>query len=110
MRDYLFNPLGGVYKGYTRAAVNVMVVMLLIGLWHGATVPFLIFGFLNGMVLIGEKLAQRTRVRRMQLWRGRLGKFFLWVVTMALCLISFVFYRAASLEQARWILASMFGA
>ncbi|HEV3304525.1 MAG TPA: MBOAT family O-acyltransferase [Planctomycetaceae bacterium] len=110
MRDYVFNPLGGVYKGYTRAAVNVMIVMLLIGLWHGATVPFLIFGFLHGMFLIGETLAQRTRLRRMQLWRGPLGKFFLWVVTMTLCLIAFVFYRAASLEQARWILASMFGA
>jgi alginate O-acetyltransferase complex protein AlgI len=109
MRDYVFNPLGGVYKGYTRASVNVMIVMLLIGLWHGATASFLIFGFLHGMFLIGETLAQRTRVRRIPLWRGPLGKFFLWTVTMTLCLIAFVFYRAASIEQARWMLASMFG-
>lgn len=109
MRDYVFNPLGGVYKGYTRAAVNVMVVMLLIGLWHGATVPFLIFGFLHGSFLIGEMLSQRTRLRGMQVWRSPLGKLVLWVVTIVLCLIAFVFYRAASLEQARWMLASMFG-
>jgi alginate O-acetyltransferase complex protein AlgI len=51
MRDYVFNPLGGVYKGYTRAAINVMIVMLLIGLWHGATASFLIFGFLQGTFL-----------------------------------------------------------
>jgi alginate O-acetyltransferase complex protein AlgI len=110
MRDYVFNPLGGVYKGYIRAAVNVMIVMLLIGLWHGATVSFLTFGFLHGMFLIGETLAQRTRLRSMRLWRGRLGKLFLWAVTMVLCLIAFVFYRAASVEQARWMLVSMFGA
>jgi alginate O-acetyltransferase complex protein AlgI len=84
MRDYVFNPLGGVYKGYTRAAVNVMIVMLLIGLWHGATAPFLIFGFLHGIFLIGETLAQRTRLRRMRLWRGRLGDLFLWAATIAL--------------------------
>jgi alginate O-acetyltransferase complex protein AlgI len=109
MRDYVFNPLGGVYKGYTRAAVNVMIVMLLIGLWHGATATFLIFGFLHGTFLISEMVLQRTRLRRIQLWRGRVGKLFLWAVTFVLCLITFVFYRAASLEQSRWMLASMFG-
>jgi alginate O-acetyltransferase complex protein AlgI len=109
MRDYVFNPLGGVFKGYARAAVNVMIVMLLIGLWHGATVTFLIFGFLHGTFLIAETFLQRTRLRRLNVWRRPIGKLFLWAVTIALCLIAFVFYRAASLEQARWILASMFG-
>jgi D-alanyl-lipoteichoic acid acyltransferase DltB (MBOAT superfamily) len=109
MRDYVFNPLGGVYKGYTRAAVNVMITMLLIGLWHGATWTFLIFGFLHGSYLIGETFLQRTRLRRMQLWRWPLGKFFLWAITIALCLIAFVFYRAASVEQSLWMLSAMFG-
>jgi alginate O-acetyltransferase complex protein AlgI len=110
MRDYVFNPLGGVYKGYMRAAVNVMVVMLLIGLWHGATTTFLIFGFLHGTYLIGETYLQRTRLRRMEVWRGPFGKFFLWAITIVLCLIAFVFYRAASIEQSLWMLSSMFGA
>jgi alginate O-acetyltransferase complex protein AlgI len=109
MRDYVFNPLGGVYKGYTRAAVNVMIVMLLIGLWHGATPSFLIFGFLHGCFLIGETLIQRTPLRRMPLWRGPIGKVFLWAVTMTLCLVAFVFYRAATVKQARWMVAAMFG-
>jgi alginate O-acetyltransferase complex protein AlgI len=109
MRDYVFNPLGGVYKGYTRAAVNVMVVMLLIGLWHGATASFLVFGFLQGTFLIGETFLQRTRLRRLSLWNGVPGKFALWLTTLTLCLVAFVFYRAGSLEQTRWMLASMFG-
>jgi alginate O-acetyltransferase complex protein AlgI len=109
MRDYVFNPLGGVYKGYTRAAVNVMIVMLLIGLWHGATAPFLIFGFLHGTFLIGETFLQRTRLRRMSLWQSPIGKLSLWALTMALCLIAFVFYRAESLQQARSMLTAMVG-
>src|ERR1700731_431887 len=109
MRDYLFNPLGGVYKGYTRAAVNVMIVMLLIGLWHGATVTFLIFGFLQGTFLIGEMLLQRTRLRRLRLWNFLVGKFLLWLITFVLCVFTFAIYRAASVEQGRWMLASMGG-
>jgi D-alanyl-lipoteichoic acid acyltransferase DltB (MBOAT superfamily) len=86
-----------------------MIVMLLIGLWHGATATFLVFGLLHGTFLIGEMVAQRTKLRRLQIWRGFFGKLSLWAVTYGLCLIAFVFYRAASLEQAWWILASMFG-
>jgi alginate O-acetyltransferase complex protein AlgI len=109
LRDYVFNPLGGVYKGYRRAAINVMIVMLLIGLWHGATWTFLIFGFLHGTYLIGETYLQRTRLRRLPLWNWALGKVLLWSLTLALCLIAFVFYRAASLEQSMWLLGALCG-
>jgi alginate O-acetyltransferase complex protein AlgI len=110
MRDYVFNSLGGVYKGYMRAAVNVMIVMVLIGLWHGATWTFLIFGILHGTYLICEAFLQRTPLRRMHLWRAPLGKFLLWAVTIALCLVAFVFYRAASMQQSLWMLSAMIGA
>jgi len=80
MRDYVFNSLGGIYKGYARAAVNVMIVMLLIGLWHGATATFLIFGFLHGSFLISEVILQRTRLRKWHMWRGLFGKLCLWII------------------------------
>ena len=69
----------------------------------------MIFGFLHGTYLIGETFLQRTRLRRMQVWRGPLGKFFLWAVTIALCLVAFVFYRATSVQQSLWMLSAMFG-
>lgn len=108
MRDYVFNSLGGVYKGYTRAAINVMIVMLLIGLWHGATWTFLIFGLLHGMFLIGETFLQRTRMRRLSLWSLPLGNVLLWALTFCLCLIAFVFYRATSVDQSHRLLSAMF--
>jgi alginate O-acetyltransferase complex protein AlgI len=107
MRDYVFNPLGGVYKGYTRAAINVMITMLLIGLWHGAAWTFLIFGFLHGTYLIIETLLQRTGIRRLRLWTQPIGRLLLWAATICFCLIAFVFYRSETVEQSLSFLATM---
>jgi alginate O-acetyltransferase complex protein AlgI len=109
LRDYVFNSLGGVYKGYVRAAVNVMVVMLLIGLWHGAAWTYLIFGALHGTFLIGEMLLQRTWLRRFRAWESPAGKCALWLLTITLAVIAFVFYRVASVEHALSILSAMAG-
>ncbi|HEY4309375.1 MAG TPA: MBOAT family O-acyltransferase [Pirellulales bacterium] len=109
MRDYVFLSLGGVYKGYSRAALNVMIVMILIGLWHGAAWTYLIFGMLHGVYLIGEVLLLRTPLRRMRLWSNAAGSFLLWTATMFLCCIAFVFYRTPDLRDAGRLLVAMFG-
>ena len=94
MRDYVFLSLGGVYKGYRLAAVNVMIVFLLIGLWHGAATTYVIFGLLHGVYLIVETMLQRSPIRRLQLWNTAIGTFSLWLATMLLCCVAFVFYRS----------------
>lgn len=109
MRDYVFNSLGGVYKGYTRAAINVLIVFLLIGLWHGAAWTYLIFGLLHGCYLIGEVILQRSAIRRLQFWNGLFGTFLMWLTTMLLCFVAFVFYRTPHLQQSWQILLTMFG-
>jgi alginate O-acetyltransferase complex protein AlgI len=109
MRDYVFMPLGGIYRGYTRAAINVMITMLLIGLWHGANWTFVAFGFLHGAYLVGETFLQRTRLRRLRIWRSGIGVFCLWALTFVLCLVAFVFYRSATVEQSFELLTIMFG-
>ncbi len=110
MRDYVFNSLGGVYKGYLRAAINVMIVMLLIGLWHGAAWTYVIFGLLHGCYLIGETILQRSSLRGIRFWRGASGTCVLWLVTMMLCCVAFVFYRSETLEQSCRLLSAMVGA
>jgi D-alanyl-lipoteichoic acid acyltransferase DltB (MBOAT superfamily) len=109
MRDYVFNSLGGVYKGYRRAAINVLVVFFLIGLWHGATWTYIIFGLMHGCFLIGEVILQRSAIRRLTFWNGPLGTFLMWLVTMFLCMLAFVFYRSPQLGQAWSMLLTMFG-
>ena len=109
MRDYVFLSLGGVYKGYRRAAVNVMIVFLLIGLWHGAATTYVIFGLLHGVYLIVETMLQRSPIRRLQLWNTSIGTFSLWLATMLLCCVAFVFYRSETIEQSWSVLSAMAG-
>lgn len=58
LRDYLYIPLGGNRKGYFRTYVNLMITMLLGGLWHGANWTFVVWGALHGFYLWIEKLIQ----------------------------------------------------
>ena len=109
MRDYVFNSLGGVYKGYRRAALNVLVVFLLIGLWHGAAWTYLIFGLLHGTYLIVETLLQRSAIRRQRIWSSAPGNFMIWFATMFLCCVAVVFYRTADLDHAWRMLRAMSG-
>jgi alginate O-acetyltransferase complex protein AlgI len=72
LRDYLYIPLGGNRKGQTRTYVNIMITMVLGGLWHGAGWPFVFWGFLHGGAQVVEhrRIDVRTlRARR----RWRLG-------------------------------------
>src|SRR5467141_186207 len=56
LRDYLYIPLGGNRAGWTRAAINLVIVMFLGGLWHGAAWPFVVWGLLHGSYLVIERV------------------------------------------------------
>jgi len=58
-RDYIFIPLGGSRRGKLRTQINIMIVMFLSGLWHGATNSFVVWGLLNGMTMVGHKMLTR---------------------------------------------------
>ncbi len=58
-RDYIFIPLGGSKKGVVRTQINVLIVMLASGLWHGASNNFLVWGLLNGLTMVGHRLLLR---------------------------------------------------
>src|SRR5213082_3464191 len=60
VRDYLFIPLGGARKGPLVLYRNLMVVMVLVGLWHGASWTFILFGVYQGMLLIGYRLFEQA--------------------------------------------------
>ncbi|MBI9036250.1 MAG: MBOAT family protein [Bacteroidales bacterium] len=65
LRDYLYIPLGGNQKGKFRTYINLMITMLLGGLWHGASWNFVLWGGLNGAYLAGERLRyQRRKVEK----------------------------------------------
>ena len=105
LRDYLYIPLGGNRRGRARTYVNLMLVMLLGGLWHGAAWTFVVWGAIHGVLLAAERL-HRDRTGRPSLPGPRPLRI---VATFLVVLISWVFFRAPDLGQALAYLAAMFG-
>ncbi|MEI8197858.1 MAG: MBOAT family O-acyltransferase, partial [Phycisphaerae bacterium] len=104
-KDYLYIPLGGNRVSRSRLVLNLMVVFLISGLWHGANWTFVIWGFLHGMFLIGALVTQRWRDR----WPrggvlGRAADLLAIPVTFGLVCVSWVFFRANTLHDALLIL------
>ncbi len=103
LRDYLYVPLGGNRKGEARTYLNLMVVMLLGGLWHGASWNFIIWGGIHGAMLALERFQGKTSPW-WRLPRGARVAF-----TFAIVCVGWVFFRAKTLPQALAYLGSMFG-
>ena len=101
LRDYLYIPLGGNRKGRVRTYVNLFVVMLLGGLWHGAAWNFVIWGALHGALLAFERLRGKSALYDGLPAPVRVG------VTFTIVLITWVFFRAADLPEAGRYLSDM---
>jgi alginate O-acetyltransferase complex protein AlgI len=98
LRDYLYIPLGGNRGGRLLTYRNLMVTMLLGGLWHGAAWNFVLWGFFHGVLLIGHRLVEEWR-----LWpfEGRLARLFSRVVMFHLVCYGWLLFRATSFTQIR---------
>jgi len=103
LRDNLYIPLGGNRLGERRTYINLFIVMLLGGLWHGAKWTFVIWGGVHGILLASERLIGKDSVYR------RLPRPVRIAVTFAIVLITWVFFRADDLTSAMRYLGSMFG-
>lgn len=95
--DYLYIPLGGSRKGILRQWVNLLVVFLVSGLWHGAAWHFLVWGGIHGLYRIAGTL---WRKRFPTQPRGRLWNIFGVVRTFALVCFAWIFFRASNLSDA----------
>ena len=109
LRDYLYVPLGGNRRGRARRYVNLMLTMLLGGLWHGASWTFVIWGGLHGAYLVVNHGWQFLREKLHWKDGGALGRGAGIALTLLCVMVGWVFFRATSLASAQGILASMFG-
>jgi alginate O-acetyltransferase complex protein AlgI len=100
LRDYLYIPLGGNRKGPVRRYVNLLFVMLLGGLWHGASWNFLIWGALHGCYLLFNHA-----------WRSLVGispgPLAGGLLTFLAVMVGWVFFRSANLATAQGMLTAM---
>ena len=101
LRDYLYFPLGGSRRGGMRTCINLMLTMLLGGLWHGAAWTFVVWGGLHGAYLVVHRLW--SRIQWQPLVRMRATTAWRWTARIllfhAVC-VGWVFFRASSFEIA----------
>jgi len=115
LRDYLYFPLGGNRRGSVRRYVNLMITMLLGGLWHGASWTFVIWGGLHGIYLAINHAWRFLRDRVAALAAAGasgalrlIGRSLAMTLTLFAVVIAWVFFRAHSGQEAWHILGTMF--
>jgi D-alanyl-lipoteichoic acid acyltransferase DltB (MBOAT superfamily) len=128
LRDYLYIPLGGNRQGKVRTYINLMITMLLGGLWHGANWTFVVWGALHGLYLCVEKLIQDLKIRFKPmpamaskpdvvvqgymaprfLRKVESSNFILALLTFFLINVTWVFFRSPDFTSAWRMLRSMF--
>jgi alginate O-acetyltransferase complex protein AlgI len=109
LRDYVYVPLGG---GHRRRYTNLMATMLIGGIWHGANWTFLVWGGLHGIFLIinhGWIRCKSAAPILSQLTAGTVGQVFATAMTFTAVVVAWVFFRAANLDVAYRMIASMGG-
>ena len=111
-KDYLYIPLGGNKKGYARQLVNLFIVFLVSGLWHGAEWTFILWGILHGIYRIVGEL---TYKKREQLYKSvgiatssRIVRIFRTAITFILVCFAWIFFRANNTSELLLILKKLF--
>ena len=112
LRDYLYIPLGGSAHGTWKTSRNLLVTMVLAGLWHGANWTFVIFGAIHGVVLAVERWVgpSKTKSAIALLGQTPAGTVSLWaqrILTFNVLCLSLAFFRATSLSAAVHFLAGL---
>ncbi len=103
LRDYLYIPLGGNRRGVGRTYVNLATVMVLGGLWHGASWNFVIWGIIHGLMLVFERVQGKDSPYR------HLPGPIRTAITFVIVCFAWVFFRADTLPRALDYCASLLG-
>jgi D-alanyl-lipoteichoic acid acyltransferase DltB (MBOAT superfamily) len=110
LRDYLYFPLGGNRHGQPRRYLNLLITMLLGGLWHGASWNFVLWGGLHGIYLSINHLWRAAKQKRG--WTDPAGKTAIvlsWAFTFVCVCVAWVLFRAQTMADARVVLAGLSG-
>ena len=105
-RDYVYIPLGGSRRGEARTYINLMIVWLLTGIWHGANYTFVVWGLLYGILLMIEKvICAHKAIRKQSLIQRIAGRIY----TMIVVTLAWVIFRSDSINDAVIYILGMFG-
>ena len=99
LRDYLYIPLGGSRVSMPRIYANLMITMLLGGLWHGASWNFVLWGAMHGLALCAHRVWKS--------WGGNMPAILGWVLTLGFVLLTWVPFRCGDFDQTLLYMAGL---
>lgn len=99
LRECLYFPLGGSKRGTARTCLNILIIFLVSGFWHGAGWTFLLWGALHGLAQIAERLLGR-RLDRLPAWLR-------WALTFAFVNLAWIYFRAPTVAAGNDILKAV---
>lgn len=102
-REYLYIPLGGNRKGKARQILNSMIVFICTGIWHGANLTFLVWGFYHGVLMSVETATTKKDTKPPKPMVP-----VIWFVTMVMVIVGFVIFRSDNISYAVQYIGKMF--
>ena len=100
LRECVYFPLGGSRKGHIRTLINILIVYLISGIWHGTGWTFLFWGALHALAMIAERLLKKPL--------EYIPNAIRWILTFAYINIAWIFFRSESLVQGFELLCAVF--
>ncbi len=112
LRNYLYFPLGGSRQGLFRTCLNLIIVMAIAGIWHGAAWGFVVWGVLHGLGLVIHRLtdALSNRITGLKyFWRQPYGIVFAWLLTQMMVMVCWIFFRLPNLKDSGVVIQRLWG-
>lgn len=101
LREFVYIPIGGNRRGRLRTYLNIFITFLIGGIWHGAGWTFLFWGFFHALGCVGQRLWENTGIR--------LPKIIAWFLTFNFINVTWILFRAESLDTMKTLVRSMAG-
>ncbi len=112
LRDYIYIPLGGSRLGAVRTCLNLLALMLISGIWHGADWGYLLWGGIHGIALVIHRLtyviSQRVELLD-RFWRSWMGHICGWLLTIPLVFVTWIWFRLPNLQQSNLVFQHLWG-
>ena len=106
-RDYLYIPLGGSRGKKSKTYLNVLIVFIVSGFWHGANWTFIMWGLIHGLFNVASIAFSNQKISK-TIWINNISKLLSWATTFAIVSIAWVFFRANNLNDAFYVLQNFY--
>jgi D-alanyl-lipoteichoic acid acyltransferase DltB (MBOAT superfamily) len=111
-RDYVYIPLGGSKRGKFRNVINIFIIFLISGFWHGSNWTFIFWGFLNALYFIPLLLTNKNRIHLDEIYlvdfKQKVVVLFQILFTFFLVVIGWIFFRSPNIDSAFRIISKIF--